>query len=140
MVKIHPHPTLSMPTDGSDIYIIIPIHIDDGLAATNSKDLYVWLIDTLNRCFSIKNLGAALMFLGIRIEQDRPTCKLWLPEAFCHGSSCNAQYAPVHKIFHSKLEKLMPLPDNALPDVADADIQLLFQSLTGSYIYLTVMT
>ncbi len=78
--KSNPHPTLSMPTDGSDIYIIIPIHIDDGLAATNSKDLYVWLIDTLNHCFSIKNLGAALMFLGIRIEQDRPTCKLWLSQ------------------------------------------------------------
>lgn len=41
---------------------------------------------------------------------------------------------------YSKLDKLMPLPDNALLDVADADIQLLFQSLTGSYIYLAVMT
>ncbi len=41
---------------------------------------------------------------------------------------------------YSKLDKLMPLPDNALLDVADADIQLLFQSLTGSYIYLAVTT
>lgn len=57
--KTNPHPTLSMPTDGSDIYIIISIHVDDGLATTNSKDLYVWLINALNHCFSIKNLGAA---------------------------------------------------------------------------------
>ncbi len=34
----------------------------------------------------------------------------------------------------------MPVADNALPDVADEDVQLLFQSLTGSFIYLAVTT
>ncbi len=134
--KANPHPTLPMPADGSDIYIIIPIHVNDGLAATNSKELYVWLIDSLNRRFSIKDLGAASVFLGIRIERDRPARKLWLSQkhfvmdllATHNMLQCTKSLVPLH----SKLDKLMPVADNALPDVADEDIQLLFQSLTGS--------
>ncbi len=142
--KSNPHPTLPMPADGSDIYIIIPIHVDDGLAATNSKELYAWLIDSLNRRFSIKDLGAASMFLGIHIERDCPARKLWLSQkhfvmdlmATHNMLQCTKSLVPLH----SKLDKLMPVADNALPDMADKDIQLLFQSLTGSFIYLTVTT
>ncbi len=142
--KSNPHPTLPMPKDGSNIFIIIPIRVDDGLAATNSKDLYAWLIDSLNRRFSIKNLGAASMFLGIRIERDRAVRKLWLSQkhfvmdllATHNMLQCTKSSVPLH----SKLDKLMPVPENALPNVANADIQLLFQSLTGSYIYLAVTT
>ncbi|SJL00109.1 uncharacterized protein ARMOST_03421 [Armillaria ostoyae] len=39
---------------------------------------------------------------------------------------------------HTKLHQLPPLAKNALPDIVDKDIQLLYQSLTGSYIYLAV--
>ncbi len=35
-----PDPSISMPSDGSDLFIIIPVHVDDGLSATNSKSLY----------------------------------------------------------------------------------------------------
>ncbi len=51
-------------------------------------------------------------------------------------TQCTKSSVPLHL----KLDKLMPVPDNALPDVADADIQLLSQSLTSSYIYLVVTT
>ncbi len=39
---------------------------------------------------------------------------------------------------HAKLDKLMPMPDNALPDIPDSEIKALYQSLTGSYIYLAM--
>ncbi len=43
--------SIPMPADGSDLFIIIPIHVDDGLTVTNSTQLYTWLIDELNKKF-----------------------------------------------------------------------------------------
>lgn len=133
-----------MPLDGSDIFIIIPIHVDDGLCAMNSPPLYSWLIGALNKCFSIKDMGPASMFLGIRIERDRAAKKLWLSQkhfvldllAMHNMLQCTKSSVPLH----AKLDKLMPMPENALPDVANDDIKALYQSLTGSYIYLAVTT
>ncbi len=60
------------------------------------------LIDSLNRRFSIKDLGAASVFLGIRIERDRPARKLWLSQkTLCDGPTRDSQHAAMHEIFGS---------------------------------------
>ncbi|GLB40624.1 hypothetical protein LshimejAT787_0804950 [Lyophyllum shimeji] len=42
-----PHANISMPADGTDLILIIPVHVDDGLAATNSIPLYTWFFTKL---------------------------------------------------------------------------------------------
>ena len=59
-----------MPKDGSKLKIIIPVHVDDGLVATNSPELWEWLKVELNKDFAM-NDGAANLFLGIKIDYDR---------------------------------------------------------------------
>lgn len=44
-----PHAFIDMPADGSPLLMIIPIHIDDGLTASNSIPLYYWLIAEINK-------------------------------------------------------------------------------------------
>ncbi len=142
--KDHPHPVVPLPSNGSDLFIILPIHVDNGLTAMNSVSLYNWLIRELNKQFSIKDLGPASMFLGICIERDCAMHILWLPQKHfvmdlleTHNMlQCTKSSIPLH----TKLHQLPPLAENALPDIADQDIQLLYQSLTGSYIYLAVTT
>lgn len=70
--------SIPMPADGSDLFIIIPIHVDDGLTVTNSTQLYTWLIDELNKKFN--DLGLVDVFLGMKIEQDRTSQKLWISQ------------------------------------------------------------
>ena len=42
-----PDASIPMPSDGSDLLLLIPVHVDDGLAVTNSIPLYTWFITEL---------------------------------------------------------------------------------------------
>jgi len=35
-----PDPSIPMPSDGADLVLIIPVHVDDSLGITNSIPLY----------------------------------------------------------------------------------------------------
>ncbi len=74
--KSQPHPVLSVPADGSNIFIIISIHVNNGDCTMNSRSLYSWLINELNKQFSMKDMGPASMFLGIHIERHHAVKKL----------------------------------------------------------------
>ena len=39
--------SIPMPSDGSDLLLLIPVHVDDSLAVTNSIPLYTWFITEL---------------------------------------------------------------------------------------------
>jgi hypothetical protein len=45
--KSPPDSTVSMPLDGGPLVLYVPIHVDDGLAITNSPSLYAWFLKTL---------------------------------------------------------------------------------------------
>ncbi len=60
-----------MPSDGSPLRMLLPIHVDDGCSATNSLPLYNYFIDFLNQHFTVNDLGPIHLFLGISIEYDR---------------------------------------------------------------------
>lgn len=139
-----PHSSVPMPPDGSPLYMLLPIHVDDGLVATNSSQLYAWFIDELNQRFKITNLGVATMFLGIRITRDRSQRKLWLDQqsyVLELLDAYNMSAAPPTRIPLSKRPcELPPSPENALPDVLDADLTKFFQRLVGSLLYLSVCT
>jgi hypothetical protein len=73
-----PDPSVDMPPDGSPLVLYVPLHIDDGLAITNSASLYTWFLLVLSRRLHIVDLGVCAKFLNILIVQDRPNHRLWL--------------------------------------------------------------
>ncbi|KAJ3486888.1 hypothetical protein NLJ89_g11768 [Agrocybe chaxingu] len=55
-----PDPSIPLPLDGSPLYLVVPIHVDDGLSVTNSERLYKWFITRLQERIRIKDLGIYL--------------------------------------------------------------------------------
>ncbi|RDB27573.1 Retrovirus-related Pol polyprotein from transposon TNT 1-94 [Hypsizygus marmoreus] len=139
-----PDESISMPTDGSDLVIILPVHVDDCLGATNSLPLYLWVLREMNKRFEVVDLGAASLYLGIRITRDRSVRKLWLSqrhfitELLTTYNLLNAHPSPVP--LRQKLLPSTPSPPNSLPDIADEDIKVHFQRLVGSILYLALCT
>ena len=60
-----PDPSVSMPTNGDPLVLFVPIHVDDGLAITNSLSLYRWFLFTLQKKLLIVDLGECSKFLSI---------------------------------------------------------------------------
>ena len=141
-----PHPSIPMPSNGEHLTLLIPVHVDDGLVATNSIPLYHWFITELCKEIEVVDFGLASLYLGIRIIRDRPHHKLWLSQKVfitdllaswnltplnCHTSSIPLRH---------KLHTLPEAPPNSLLDILDADIKINFQRFVGSLIYLAVCT
>ncbi|SJL05183.1 uncharacterized protein ARMOST_08551 [Armillaria ostoyae] len=138
-----PNPSITMPADGSDLFIIIPVHVDDGLSATNSKPLYEWIMIQMNLRFKVNDLGPADVFLGIRIERDRPNQKLWISQteyiADLLQSYSMENVNPSSVPLHNKLHNLPP-PDDLLPEVPDEKLTHYFQRLNGQLLYPAICT
>ena len=73
-----PDSSIPMPLDGTSLVLYVPIHIDDGLAITNSLPLYKWFLLTLVKRLRIVDLGECSKFLSIVIIRDRPMRRMWL--------------------------------------------------------------
>jgi hypothetical protein len=67
-----PDPSVVMPADGSPIVLYVPLHVDDGLAITNSPSLYAWFLSSLSTCLQVVDLRPCSKFLNILILLDRP--------------------------------------------------------------------
>ena len=141
-----PHPSIPMPSNGEPLMLLIPVHVDDGLVATNSIPLYHWFIAELCKEIEAVDLGPASLYLGIRIIQDRSRRKLWLSQkAFITDLLASWNLTPSNSHtsavpLRHKLHTLPEAPLNSLLDVLDADIKINFQRLVGSLIYLAVCT
>ena len=139
-----PSLSISMPTDGSDLIMLIPVHVDDGLVATNSVALCKWLITALNKSFEITDHGPVTLYLGIHITCDCPCRTLWLSQqtfvtnlfTSYHLLQSQPQSTPLCHPLHL----LPPSPPNSLPDIANCDITAHYQALVGSLTYLAVCT
>jgi hypothetical protein len=139
-----PDPSIQMPPDGDDLLLLVPVHVDDGLAITNSVPLYNWFIMELSKELEVVDLGPVSMFLAIRIHRDRTHRKIFLSQkSFVtdlldtwNMSNCHPSPIPLRQ----KLHELSNPPPNSIPDIRDEDIKLNFQRLVGSLIYLAVCT
>jgi hypothetical protein len=141
-----PHPSIPMPSNGEPLTLLILVHVDDGLVATNSIPLYHWFIAELCKEIEAVDLGPASLYLGIRIIRDRSRRKLWLSQkAFITDLLASWNLTPSNSHMSAvplrhKLHTLPEAPLNSLPDILDADIKINFQHLVGSLIYLAVCT
>ena len=141
--SVPPSPEVSLPPDGSRLILFIPIHVDDGLAITNSQSLYQWFLRCLSERLHIVDLGACSKFLSIVIVRDRPRRHLWLSSHIYMGelladwnlSDCRPTSTPLST---TALPSSSPL--NALPDISDDDLRPKYQRLVGCLLYLAIST
>jgi len=75
-----------MPSDGADLILIVPVHMDDGLGITNSMPLYNWFINELCKDIEVVDMGPVSLYLGIHITHDRTNRKLLLQTSSILGT------------------------------------------------------
>jgi hypothetical protein len=139
-----PDSSVVMPADGSPLVLYVPLHVDDGLAITNSAPLYLWFLAKLAERLHIVDLGPCSKFLSVLILRDRPNRRLWLSSriyvsellAEWNLSSCKPASTP----FPSAVQDVSSAPSNSLPDIADADLTTKYQRLVGCLLYLAIAT
>ena len=136
-------PSVVMPPSGS-LALYVTLHVDDGLAITNSPSLYAWFLNVLSCCLHMVDLGPCSKFLSILIICDRPDCKLWLSSHVYltalldewNLTSCK----PASTLFPSGAFSSAAAPQNSLPDLLDADLVPCYQRLVGWLLYLAIAT
>ena len=141
-----PDSSISMPLDGEPLVLYIPLHIDDGLAITNSAPLYMWFLSVLSKRLHIvdHDLGPCAKFLNILIIRDLPGKRLWLsPRIYISElldewnlTVCRSVTTP----FPNTSPDLSSAPTNSLPAVTDVDLLPQYQRLVGCLLYLAIST
>jgi Reverse transcriptase (RNA-dependent DNA polymerase) len=141
-----PHLSISMPPSGEPLFLIIPIHVDDGLAVTNSLSLYHWFVSEISKSIEFINLGPVIntRYLGQRIIRDRDSRTLRISQSDliislledwglheCKTSNVPLQHNP---------NNLPPCSPNACQDIPDDKILISYQRLVGSITYLAICT
>jgi hypothetical protein len=141
-----PHPSVPSLPSGDPLFLIIPIHVDDGLAITNSLLLYKWFVVEISKTIDFVCLGPVLntRYLGQRIIRDRTNKIIQLSQSDLITdlldewslSDCKTLPVPLH---HNP-SSLPPSPPNACPDIPDDKILISYQRLVGSLTYLAIST
>jgi hypothetical protein len=136
--------SVPMPPDGSPLILIVPVHVDDGLASTNSSHLYDWFILQLRaRGVDVKDLGPVSVYLGIRFIRDRAHRTLYLTqEAYIVDVmgefgllDCTPRRVPLDGPIHEIIA--MVLDPSALPgSMSDEEIKSLYQKIVGIITYI----
>lgn len=134
-----PDSTIPMPADGSPLFIFIPLHVDDGLAITNSGALYEWFIASLAKSLLIVDMGDCEKFLSMLIIRDRPKWRLWLSAHVYIAELLEEWNLTSCKTAKTPFPSRPPDSDiGILPEINDADLLPKFQRLIGCLIYLAV--
>lgn len=141
-----PHSSIPALPSADPLFLIIPIHVDDGLAITNSLPLYEWFVKEISTTIDFVSLGPVLntRYLGQRIIRDRNNKTLHLSQSDLivalledwAMTDCKTSSVPLH---HNPINLPPPSP-NACPDIPDDKLLSSYQRLVGSITYLAVCT
>jgi Reverse transcriptase (RNA-dependent DNA polymerase)/GAG-pre-integrase domain len=139
-----PDPSVPMPLADGPLVLYVPLHVDDGLAITNSIPLYTWFLSVIAKRLHIVDMGPRSKFLNILIIRDRAGKRLWLsPRLYISElleewnlASCRSVVTP----FPSKLPDSISAPPNSSPAISDADLLPRYQRLVGCLLYLAIST
>jgi hypothetical protein len=141
-----PHPSIPLLPSGESLTLIISIHVDDGLAISNSIHLYNWFVSEISKDIDFVCLGSVTntRYLGQRIIRDRTNKTIQISQSDlildlledwgmkdCKHSNIPLSHNP---------NNLPPSAPNACSDIPDHDITLSFQRLIGSITYLAICT
>ncbi|KIJ15303.1 hypothetical protein PAXINDRAFT_40921, partial [Paxillus involutus ATCC 200175] len=64
--------------DGTRVICIIIWHVDDGLGGSNNRKFLDWVKGKIGERFGISDMGSVMMYLRIKIEQNRETREIWI--------------------------------------------------------------
>ena len=133
-------------TTADPLFLIIPIHVDDGLAITNSPSLYQWFVCEISKTIEFVCLGPVLntRYLGQRIIRNRSNKTLQISQSDLIVAlidewglaDCKTSSVPLH---HNP-SNLPPCSPNACPEIPDDKILPSYQRLVGSLTYLAICT
>ncbi|CAA7268325.1 unnamed protein product [Cyclocybe aegerita] len=147
-----PDPCITLPADGSPLYLVVPVHVNDSLGVTNSVPLYKWFITRLQEHICIKDLGPCSRFLSVSIIYDCPSCRLWFSSHLYIGelledwnlATCKPLPTPLPSSSYDASShlgvKVVPAQCGALPQQHLDTIKQDYQHLVGCLLYLTVTT
>ncbi|KAJ3515515.1 hypothetical protein NMY22_g14435 [Coprinellus aureogranulatus] len=139
-----PDPSIPMPPDNKPLILMVPVHVDDGLAVSNSDELYAWFIKRLSELMQVKDLGHATLYLGIRIVRDRAGRRMWLSQrAYVEDllaewklSACTGHRVPLPR----SLDDPINMSDNVYKNYTDDQVRELYLRLVGAILYLALCT
>ena len=88
---------------GMPIHCLMAVHVDDGMAAANSRAFLDWVKVEIWKEFGLKDLGPVVKFLGMEFKRNRATHKLWISQVEYIDSilaeygltNCNPVHTPI---------------------------------------------
>jgi len=128
--------------DGTVSKIILTIHVDDAIVATNDDEYYQKFMDELGTSFELSASGKLTWFLGCKVEQDlvKGTVRM-SQEKYCNDvlkrfkmSDANAVHTPCEANQH------LQASDSPSMEHRDPNVVRDYQQAVGSCMFLTVFT
>ena len=128
--------------DGTPSKIIIGMHVDDGIVATNDEKMYDQLIAELQEDFKLSSYGKLEWYLGCKIEQDLGKGTVTITQgkyardvlARFHMAEAKPVSTPSEPGHHLRGDDCPPRGS------ADPEVVRNYQACIGSLMYLAVMT
>jgi hypothetical protein len=90
-------------------HCLLAVHMDDGLAASNSRVFLMWVKSEIKKAFVPEDLGPAKRFLGMEIKRNRETSEVCISEvqyiesilAEYGMTGCNPIFTPMAPLYPS---------------------------------------
>ena len=128
--------------DKSVSKIMLSIHVDDGLAASNDDEMYQQFLHELKADFELSDCGELQWLLGCKVEQDRVNGTVRLTQQkYCEDVLRRFQMHNSTPVA-TPCEVNMHLTDEDCPpqDQRDPEVVRAYQQCVGACMYLTCFT
>ena len=141
-----PHSSIPLPHPGTTLFLIFPIHVNDGLAISNSVPLYNWFLSKISKSIKFISLGPFIntRYLGQHLVCDRSSRTIKLSQSdLIHSllEDWGLQDSKTSNVpLHHNPSNLPPCSPNACNDIPDDKILQSYQHLVRSLTYLTICT
>lgn len=133
-----PHPSIPLPHPGGTLFLIIPVHVDDGLTISNSVPLYNWFVLEISKSIEFISLRPVIntRYLGQRLVCDSNNKMIRLSQSDLILSLLEDWGLHDSKTsnipLHHNPSNLPPCSPNACNDIPDDKILISYQRLVGS--------
>ena len=123
--------------------IILLIHVDDLLIASNSRDAIRKVKSDLASRFKIHDQGPATSILGIKIERDRPNRSISLSQPGYIESILEQFGMSDCNVVHTPMQENYKLSTSMSPDTPERQAEMKtypYRELIGKLLYLAIAT
>jgi len=128
--------------DGTVSKLLLTIHVDDAIVATNDDAFYKKFMDELGKSFELSASGKLTWFLGCKVEQDliKGTVRM-SQEKYCNDVLTRFKMSDANAV-HTPCEANQHLQAADSPRLEDRDPNVVrdYQQAVGSCMFLTVFT